>query len=268
MTVGTMEKRRRGTAPAPAAPAIPSRGWIWALIQLAVLGGEVFGILFLLAQPSFRAQDLRVSGIRHITPSEVKTALALPRDRNIFFLNHADLEHRLEALPWVRSASVSLALPGRVSVTVAEWKTAAVLQIGETSYYLNDIGVVLDPATEAGQLPVVNRPDFGAVKRGQHAVAGELLPMLLKLRAGFNPAFKISVMAFTLDRREVLTAQTDRGWTIIFGQMLTSDDRASLEPKLAALRALSSRVDLTSKQIQYVNLENPGAPAVQMRARK
>jgi cell division septal protein FtsQ len=155
-----------------------------------------------------------------------------------------------------------------VSVTVGEWKPAAVLQIGETSYYLNDIGVVLDPATEAGQLPIVNRPNFGPVKRGQHAVAGELLPMLLKLRAGFNPAFKISVMAFNLDRREVLTAQTDRGWTIIFGQMLTSDDRASLEPKLAALRALSSRVDLTSKQIQYVNLENPGAPAVQMRVRK
>jgi hypothetical protein len=66
----------------------------------------------------------------------------------------------------------------------------------------------------------------------------------------------------------VLTAQTDRGWAIIFGQMVTSDDRATLTPKLAALRALNSRVDFTSTQIQYINLENPGAPAVQMRARR
>jgi hypothetical protein len=75
-------------------------------------------------------------------------------------------------------------------------------------------------------------------------------------------------MSFRLDRQEVLTAQTDRGWTIIFGQMVTADDRATLEPKLAALRALSSRIDLASAAIQYVNLENPRAPAVQMRGRR
>jgi hypothetical protein len=50
--------------------------------------------------------------------------------------------------------------------------------------------------------------------------------------------------------------------------MLTADDRATLEPKLAALRALSSRLDLISSPIAYINLENPGAPAVQMRGRK
>ena len=142
------------------------------------------------------------------------------------------------------------------------------LQVGEATYYLNDLGVVLDPATEAGGLPVVNRPDIGRVRAGQHAVAGDLLPMLLQLRSGFSAAYKISLMSFQLDRREVLSAQTDRGWSIIFGQMVTSGDRASLEPKLAALRALSARVDLTSSPIQYVNLENPGAPAVQMRGHK
>jgi hypothetical protein len=50
--------------------------------------------------------------------------------------------------------------------------------------------------------------------------------------------------------------------------MVTSDDRATLTPKLAALRALGSRIDFPSAQIQYINLENPGAPAVQMRGRK
>src|SRR5438270_11859661 len=92
--------------------------------------------------------------------------------------------------------------------------------------------------------------------------------MLRQIRSGFSVAFKISLMSFQIDSREILTAQTDRGWTIIFGQMVTSDDRASLEAKLAALHALSARIDLTSASIQYINLENPGAPAVQMRGRK
>jgi cell division septal protein FtsQ len=168
----------------------------------------------------------------------------------------------------VRSARVTLAPPDRVSVRVTEWTPSAVLQVGETTYYLNDLGEVLDPAAEAGSLPVINRPDFGPVRSGQHAVGSDLLPMLLQLRAGFTPAFKISITSFQLNRREILTAQTDRGWTIIFGQMVTSVDRASLEPKLAALGALTSRIDLASAPIQYINLENPRAPAVQMRAHK
>src|SRR5436190_1828737 len=111
--------------------------------------------------------------------------------------------------------AVSLALPDRVSVAVTEWRPSAVLQVGETTYYVNDLGVVLDPAAEAGGLPVINRPDFGQARAGQHAVGGDLLPMLLQVRSGFAAAFKVSLMSFQLDRREVLSAQTDRGWSII-----------------------------------------------------
>jgi cell division protein FtsQ len=268
MTVGTIEKRRRRTAPAAAKPTTSARGWIWAVAQMAILGAEVFAALFLLAQPAFRPRQVEVVGTTHLTPAQITAALSLPPDRNIFFLNHGELEQRLMAMPWVRSASVTLALPDRVSVRITEWKPSAVLQVGEATYAMNDLGQVLDPAAEAGGLTVINRPDFGPVAYGQHAVDRELLPMLVQLKAGFAPAFKISLMSFQLDRRQVLTAQTDRGWTIIFGQMVTSDDRGALEPKLAALRALSSRIDFASAQIQYINLENPGAPAVQMRGRK
>ncbi|HKV32019.1 MAG TPA: FtsQ-type POTRA domain-containing protein [Candidatus Dormibacteraeota bacterium] len=268
MTVGTIDKRRRRTAPAPAKPVATGRGWMWAGLQIAVLAGEVFALLFLLAQPAFRPRQVEVVGTKHLTAAQVRGALNLPADRSIFLLNQTDLAKRLQALPWVRAASVSLALPDRVSIRVTEWTPSAVLQIGETTYYLNDLGEVLDPAAEAGSLTVINRPGFGPANDGQQALGSELLPMLVQLRSGFPTAFKISVTSFQLDRREVLTAQTDRGWTIIFGQMVTAEDRASLEPKLAALRALSSRIDLISGPIQYINLENPHAPAVQMRAHK
>jgi cell division septal protein FtsQ len=267
VTVGTVAKRRRRTAAPPARPLASSRGWVWALVQIAVLAVECFTALFLLAQPAFRPRHVMVSGTRRLTSAEVTSTLGLPSDRNIFFFNHQQLEQKLQALPWVRSASVSLTLPDRVAVKVTEWQPSAVLQVGEQTYYLNDLGVVLDPASEAGGLAVLDRPDFGTVRNGQRAIAPELLAMLLQIRSGFYPAFKISLMSFQIDSREILTAHTDRGWTIIFGQMVTSDDRATLEPKLAALRALSGRIDLTSAPIQYINLENPGAPAVQMRGR-
>ncbi len=268
MTVATIEKRRRRTTPAPAKSIARGRGWLWAMVQIALVGGEIFALLFLLAQPAFRPRHVEVLGIKHLTAAQVTDALNLPRDRNLFLLSQADLAKRLQALPWVRSARVSLALPDRVSVSVTEWTPSAVLQVGEATYYLNDLGEVLDPAVEAKSLMVINRPEFGPARDGRRAVDSDLLPMLIQLRTGFSSAFKISVTSFRLDTREVLTAQTDRGWTIIFGQMVTGDDRASLEPKLAALRALSSRIDFVAAPIQYINLENARAPAVQLRSHK
>jgi cell division septal protein FtsQ len=265
--VGSVAKRRRRIAQRPATVARSSRGWVWALLQLALLGIESFAILFLLAQPVFRVREVTISGTEHLTPADVTAALALPTDRNIFFLNQRELQRRVQSLPWVRFASVRLALPDRLTVNVTEWRPSAILQVGETSYYVNDAGTVLDPATEPGQLLVIDRPAIGHITPGASVISGDLLLMLQQLRAGFFPAFKISVMSFDLDQREVLSVQTDRGWRIIFGQMVTADQRATLEPKLAALRALTSRIDLTSAPIAYINLEDPGAPAVQMRSR-
>src|SRR5207247_5732982 len=127
------------------------------------------------------------------------------------------------------------------SVAVTEWKPAAVLQVGEATYYLNELGVVLDPATEAGGLPVVNRPDIGRVRAGQHAVDADLLPMLLQLRSGFSAAYKISLMSFQLIRREVLSAQKDRGWSIIFCQMVTSGDRGTRAARFDVIQAKDTR---------------------------
>ncbi|TMF45975.1 MAG: hypothetical protein E6I24_09165, partial [Chloroflexi bacterium] len=81
MTVTTVEKRRRRTSAAPAKPRASSRGWIWAVVQIAALATEVFILLFLLAQPAFRPQHVQVSGLRHLTAAQIRSALSLPPDR-------------------------------------------------------------------------------------------------------------------------------------------------------------------------------------------
>jgi cell division protein FtsQ len=265
LTVGTLEKKRRTRAGAKAPPREAGRrGWVWALLQLALIAAEAFTLLFLLAQPAFLPRDIEISGLSHLQVAEVRQALGLPTDRNLFFLSESALQQRIESLPWVRSAAVTVALPDRVRVRVSEWQPKAVLQVGEETYYVSDRGTILDPAAEARGLTVIDRPDFGQVKAGRQAIAPELLSMIHQMQAGFPAAFKVSLTAFELDRRDVLTAHTDRGWAIELGQMETAEQRAGLETKLAALRALQSRLDLVSAPIQYINLMNPGTPAVQM----
>lgn len=263
MTVTTRSGRRARATAAPKETGTGLRGWLWATGQLALLGLEVFALLLLVAYPGFRPRDVQVMGTSHLTTSEVVRALAVPTDRSIFLLDHSILEARLRALPWVKSASVTVTLPDHVLVTIDEWTPVAVLQQGERSFFLNPQGRLLGPAAEAGSLPIVERPRLAAVQPGTAVLAPELEAMLVPLSDGFPAAYQLRVTAFVLDDRQDLTIKTNRGFSIYLGQMATADQRATLETKLGALKALAARVDLVSGPIAYVNLMNPSAPAVQ-----
>ncbi len=243
------------------------RAWSWTLAQAALLSAGSVLVLILLADPNLRAKDVRVQGLQHLTSTQVTTALALPNGRSIFLLHRRSLEARLRTLAWVRSAEVTLALPDHLTVRVREWGPVAVFQQGERSYYLGERGTILGPAEEAGVLPLVERRGLAQVREGAAVVDPALLQLLLPLSEGFPRAFRLKVSAFSLDERENLVLRTDRGFTIVLGEMATAEERATLEPKLAALQALAAKVDLVQSPILYINLMNPRTPAVQMRGR-
>ncbi len=264
MTVSAAPRPSRRAPPA-AETAAGLRAWVWAVAQVALLAGEAFALLLLLAQPAFRVRHVDLTGNQHLAAADVRAALQLEGTRNIFFLSHASLEARLRRLPWVRSAQVELALPDRLRVAVTEWTPVAILQVGERSFYVSERGIVLGPAAEPGRLPVLDRRGLAAIAAGDTVMPPELLSLLIPLNDGFFSAFRLRAVSFSLDQRQQLSLNTDRGWPIIFGQMATPEDRATLEPKLAALKALATKVDLTSAPVQYVNLMNPREPVWQPR---
>ncbi len=265
MTVTTRPARKTRSGRPAQETGNGLRGWLWASGQLALLGVELFALLLLLASPAFRPKAIQVVGTTHLEAQQVAAALAVPPDRSIFLLDHAVLEARLRALPWVRSASVTLTLPDRVLVTIDEWTPVALLQQGERSFFLNAQGRLLGPAAEAGSLPIVERPHLASLQPGTAVLSPELEALLIPMSSGFPGAYHLRIAAFSLDDRQGLSVKTDRGFVIYFGQMATAEERATLEPKLAALKALASRIDLVSSPIAYVNLMNPAAPAVQVR---
>lgn len=268
MTVTTRPTRRTRSTRQPQDEGSGLRGWFWASGQLALLGAELLALLLLLTYPGFRPRQLQVVGLQHLGHAEVASTLGIPADRSIFLLDHSMLEARLRTLPWVQSASVTLTLPDTVVVRIDEWTPQAILQDGERAYYLSAQGRILGPAPEAGSLLVVERSHVTSTQPGSAVLSSELEAMLIPLSRGFPAAYHVRAVAFTLDDRENLTIKTDRGFVIYFGQMATADQRATLETKLGALKALGSRVDLVTAPIQYVNLMNAAAPAVQLRPGK
>ncbi|HLQ62593.1 MAG TPA: hypothetical protein VK131_12095, partial [Candidatus Acidoferrales bacterium] len=63
-----------------------------------------------------------------------------------------------------------------------------------------------------------------------------------------------------------LTLIARRGWRVYFGRVLTSEQFATLNDKLAALKSIAKEVDYNRADLEYVNVMNPSAPAVKYRA--
>ena len=61
-----------------------------------------------------------------------------------------------------------------------------------------------------------------------------------------------------------LTMVAKRGWKVYFGRVLTPDEFATLRDKLSALKVISGQgnVDFNAANLDYVNVMNPGEPAV------
>jgi len=84
------------------------------------------GALVVGHSPLLSARHVEVTGARHTPVSEVMAVTALGRHPPLLDVDPSALEQRIEQLPWVRSARVSLGWPDAVHVALQERVPAAV----------------------------------------------------------------------------------------------------------------------------------------------
>ena len=259
--------RRRGRAgpppeqdPRPAAPehVKPVRRTVAA--ALAVL--EITGLVVLILSPPFQVSDVAVSGARHASPQQVAEASGIRPGSSVFTVNGAAVRQHLDSAVWIRSSQVTSQLPGRVEIAVDEWQPVAVFQARQGgAVFLDEQGRILGPAGGgAAALPQIQGP-ASDLTAGRRAIDPRLLRPLVNVARGLPDLMGQHVVAFRLDRCWNLVMVAGKGWRAIFGRMLTPDDYASLQPKVAALTALRSQVKFDDPSL-YVNLMNASAPAV------
>ena len=154
--------RRRLASPVPARSR-QRRGGFWRkllgfLALLVVAGG---GIGFALISPTFHVQQLSIEGTQNQSLIETIRHMGI-QGQNIFLLNQSALVTRLEALPLVASASLSVQLPSSIVVTIRERVPVLLWQSGNTIFGIDQDGVVIAPAS---QLSGVDRLDLVIDKR-------------------------------------------------------------------------------------------------------
>lgn len=105
----------------------------------------------------FVVGELKIEGQENTTVNQVKTALALKEGQSIVSLDLGNMVTRVEALPWVKSATLMRVLPDALAVTLTEHKAAALWQENGKLYLVDQAGkIITDQGLEKyGELPHV-----------------------------------------------------------------------------------------------------------------
>ena len=273
---GVTARARRRATPPPAGrggfnPAHLLAGlagsWTKPGLRVLMLCVEVGAAVLLVTNPAFAASQVDVSGVHHLTRAAVLHRTGLNGGTNVFLVTPENAESALRNDPYVKSVSVSTALPGRIEISVEEWEPLGLVHRAGGDYLLNAEGTVLSPADGVVVGPAAGQPHVeltwaanGPLRAGDHAVSGLLLQDLQRIQDAFPAAYGLTVKAIDLTADQQLTLETREGPRVLFGQMVTPEQVSSLEAKLASLKALSGKVDLAHSKLDYVNLMNQNQP--------
>jgi len=128
-----------------------------AALALLVAAGGLYGAM---SSDLFTARGTIVEGNTWTSQDAILAALAVPAGTNVFTVRTDELEARLEQIPAVAGATVSIALPDQVRVAVAEHEALLAWRVGQRQYLVDADGTLFgelgDNVPEAAaSLPVI-----------------------------------------------------------------------------------------------------------------
>lgn len=180
--------------------------WLSAMVLLTLLAGS--GYALLLWEPGqLPVRVVTVDGdLRRLSPERLRETVVEHIHGGILSQDLAELKAAVEAMPWVRSASLRRHWPDRLELTVEE--QVALARWGEDGLVTAD-GVVFRP--ESGDFP------GGLVLlAGRDERALEVVTRFQELSPRFA-ALDLGIEAFSLDARGAWTLRCSAGFTMALG---------------------------------------------------
>ncbi|MCF6214957.1 MAG: FtsQ-type POTRA domain-containing protein [Emcibacter sp.] len=133
-----------------------------------------------IAKAGFMVGEVRITGQGNTDINQIRTALALYDGQSIVSLNLPEMLGRVEALPWVKQATIIRKLPDALDVTITEHEAAAIWQEDGALFLVDQHGTII---TDAGL------EKFADVPHIVGAGANENLVSLLALKAAYPDLF-------------------------------------------------------------------------------
>ena len=202
---------------------------------------------FLFSTPAFFVYGAEIEGNMAVSTGEIYAASGID-SQSIFWISSAEVVDRIMAVPNIKSASVTVALPARVKIEVVERQPELLWQTGESVWWVDHEGTIVPPKENIeGMLRIID-DDQQPVSPGQQ-IDPNIIKGTQRLRR-FAP--NISLIRYS--RANGLTVATPEGWPVYLGA------GEEIEAKLVVLTAVLA--DLKARNITpaYLDMRNPLRP--------
>jgi cell division protein FtsQ len=246
---------RRGALALHRMPTIRPSGRVSArTLVIAAAVGVGVAVVYLAARatPLFAVRTVEVAGASPAVEAEIRAALDPVVGTSLVALDSADVEERLRAVPWVRSARVDRSFPHTLAVRVRLERALAVIRDGRHAWLVAESGRVVasvEPTARA-RLPRIRTELAGPLRVGTTIRDADVRTALSVLRAvpARFPA-------------RVLYAEVDAGAAklVLLGGLEVRLGRAdAVERKLRAAAAVLRAVEADEREaLAYVDVSVP-----------
>jgi cell division septal protein FtsQ len=229
-------------------------------LAIAVLA---YGVVRQLHDPKFDAVIAGVSGAVHESQSDVVAAADLSPTQSAWLIDRQAVQRRIEALPWVDQASITVAWPNRVGIEVTERVPVAAVQVGASgapdfTYAIIDdsqrvLAITLDPSDLAGLPKVVVSSEETALTAGQDLSNSDVTQALVALRE--LRGLGLMVSSISIAPSTGISATANRNVHVLFG------DDADMARKVQLFEAIVAKLS-TPQLVAYVDVRSVHAPTV------
>lgn len=214
------------------------------IFTLALLGWIVY-ILF--STPLFFVYGAEIQGNVAVANREIYAASAVD-NQSVFWINPVEVVDRILALPNIKSASVSVSLPARITIEVIERRPEILWQTEETIWWVDEEGTIVPPKGNIdGMLRIIDddrQPLQAGYRIDQTIVKGAQMLRIL--------APDVSVIRHS--RQQGLTVATPEGWPVYLG------DGSQVKAKLVVLTALLTDLNERNVTPAFIDVRNPLRP--------
>ena len=261
MSLPTRRAGQRAGRPIRRSSAGLSRTRALAALVLVLSSLAIYGVG---VSPVFAFHKVDLSGASWTSSGAVEAQLGVPDGTNLVTLRTDDLASRIETLPAVRSAEVSVVLPNTIQVRLDERVPILVWQTSGGRYLVDSSGVAFvelaDGAAVPSGLPTITDARIGSaigVGSSIDPVSFDAAARLGSLKpADLDSAANGLLVSLTDDQGFTVKAVPNL-WTAVFGFYTTSLRPPSMIPgQVRLLRSLISGREPTIESVILADEEN------------
>lgn len=108
----------------------------------------IIGIYAFLNSSIFHIKDIEIQGNKKIDEEDIKSALEIREDKNIFMYNTNKMEEKIKENTYIEDVSIKKVLPSGIIVNIEEKKIVGLLRDEDKYSYIDKEGNIIDNLSE------------------------------------------------------------------------------------------------------------------------